>query len=203
MIDQHIGIAPDLGRSSRFRLPEPSIGRESYMHRAAKEVMAGWLREAAAEAGHDEYAQMGPLSWRVNRPGPGWGVWEEYPFTHARGGSEVWDEEFGDDELSRPWESELPPVADGRILGEKVASVADIAIQHKGCIIWAVEIVHKHPCPIHKRAFYDHHYIGLIEVRASWVMRQTKRPHRLMARAGRIRTVMPGTPFRLMGKGDL
>ncbi|WP_424140279.1 hypothetical protein [Roseomonas chloroacetimidivorans] len=202
MIDPQMGSPDRRPGTRRFSLPEPSIGRESYMHRAAKEVVAGWLRDVAAEAGYDEYTRLGPLSWRVNRPGPSWGIWLEYPFTDARGGSEVWDEEFGDTG-DCPWQDALPPIVDGKVLGERVAAVADIAIQHKGCIIWAVEIVHKHPCPIHKRAFYDHHHIGLIEVRASWVMRQTKRPDGLMARAGRIRTVMPGTPFRVMKKGDL
>jgi len=202
MTDLSRGSAVPLRATSAFRMPEPTIGRESYMHRAAKEVVVRWLREAAEEAGADNYASLGPITWRVNRAGPTWGIWEEYPFTAERGACDVWDEDFGDAE-DAPWEHAPPPVVDGYAAGERVACVADVAVQHKGCISYAVEVVHKHPCPIHKRAFYDQHFIGLIEVRASWVMRQTRRPKVLMARAGRIHTVMPGTPFRLMGKGDI
>lgn len=68
---------------------------ESYAHKAAKATLVQWLRDAAAEAGHDEYASPFGISWRVNRGGPHWGVWEEYPID--RGGSSlecpVWDED--------------------------------------------------------------------------------------------------------------
>lgn len=152
-------------------MPAPSIGRESYLHRAAKEVMVRWLREAAADAGHDNYTSLGPLTWRVNRPGPAWGVWMEYPISPSC--DLVWDEqETGFDDA--------PPTYDWCVArGYSVAAVADVAVQHKGRIAHAVEIVHKSPCSPAKRALYEDLGIWLWEVPAKWVMAQTARPRLL------------------------
>jgi hypothetical protein len=158
---------------SEFLMPDPSIGRESYMHRAAKEVVARWLREAAAEAGRDNYAAIGDLVWRVNRDGPVWGIWEEYPFVAANWPI-VWDEYDAAFEFA-------PPRAGWCIdQGMQVACVADIAVQHKGLISSVVEIVHRHPCSVPKLCFYGDCGIQVFEVSAKWVLEQTKRPQKLL-----------------------
>lgn len=157
-----------------FLLPEPSIGRESYMHRAAKEVVVRWLREAAAEAGHDNYANVGGLIWRVNRGGPAWGIWQEYPFTPEKF-SEVWDERLG-----MEFFQDAPPSPEWCLAnGFSLACVADVAVQHKGLIKAVVEITHCHPVSEAKRDFYSDHHIAVWEVDASWVLRQTGRPEKI------------------------
>ena len=160
-------------------MPEPSIGRESYMHRAAKEVIARWLRELSAKVDGERWSQIAPIAWRPNRGAPHYGVWIEYPFSVCSLGHEqVWDE--CDDAR---WEERPPTVEELRAEGMRVACVADLAIQHKGRIVTAVEVVHRHPVPAHKQAFYAARGIDLVTVRASWVLGQTTRPARFKVAA--------------------
>lgn len=161
---------------SEFAMPDPAIGRESYMHRAAKEVVTRWLREAAAAAGPNDYACLSPVTWRVNRDGPTWGVWEEYPLLET-GCWPAWDE------VNEAF-AYAPPKPEWCFEnGHRVVCVADVAVQHKGIIKAVVEIVHKHPCGDNKRAFYREHGIDLVEVPARWVLEQTKRPAALLTLA--------------------
>lgn len=159
-------------------MPEPAIGRESYMHRAAKEVVARWLRDLAAQNGGMEWSEVYPISWRPNRGGPHYGVWIEYPLTFTADGHDVvWDE------CGNRWRDRPPTVEELRADGMTVAFVADLAIQHKGRIIAAIEIVHRHPVPPHKRAFYAERDIDLVTLHASWVLNQTRRLERLAVMA--------------------
>jgi len=168
--------------SSRLRMDEPTYGRESYMHRAAKEIMFRWLHEVAEVSGYDNYTELGPLSWRVNRPAPSYGIWMEYPIrSWLKDDHEVWDE-WGE-HRDPPLFQEAPPTYEWcRSMGMGIACIPDIAIQHKGRIIYAVEIVHKNPIKQQKLVFYERNDIIPVEVKASWIMRQVRRPSRLMAR---------------------
>ena len=66
---------------------------ESLAHRTAKGALLLWLRDAASTAGYDHEARLGRLAWRVNRGGPHYGIWSEYPIVAGGNGNErVWDE---------------------------------------------------------------------------------------------------------------
>lgn len=158
---------------------------ESYAHRAAKEVFAGWLREVAAAAAG--YASLGGISWRVNRGGPHWGVWLEYPIMPGRGwgGPDglVWDESSFPGSsgclLDSPWRMR-PPTFDECIqhYGSAPQWIVDIAIQHKGTISTVIEIVHKHPpSPTKIKALAECVTASEVWViPARWVLGQVRRP---------------------------
>jgi hypothetical protein len=147
-----------------------AISLESHAHRLAKDLMAQWLREAAAAVGPDGHAELGELSWRVNRGAPHFGVWLEYPFLDGAPVA-VWDER------SERWLA-APPTYDELIaLNLPPRVIVDIAVQHKGRIAWAIEITHKHPVDTTKldflRLWTD---LTLIEIPAYWVLGQVDRP---------------------------
>lgn len=164
-------------------------GVESYLHRAAKSVLLGWLREASAEAGGNDWFNLDPIDARPNRRGPNFGIWEEYPILKdGHGADPLWDEHplrlypDGEDEpdLGEAGIVEGPPTPE-KILarGLPIGCVVDIAITHKGRIKYAVEVVHRHPTPLWKRAFLERVDVELIEVSAKGIMHQIKRPDRL------------------------
>lgn len=189
-------MAGGLKRDSRRR---KAASVESYMHRGAKEVFAGWLRDAARVAcGGDDcdgnpWARFGDIAWRVNRNGPHFGVWIEYPFGHAPskkwpherdGNDPVWDEcrtWISDDEdpLPSPW-AYRPPTYDELIrLGKPPEFIADIAIQHKGHIKHVIEVVHKNPTTDHKIDEYWAMNVYPIVIPSNWIMSQVATPNYL------------------------
>ncbi len=155
------------------------MGVESYAHKAAKAVVLGWLRDAAAEAGWDNTASCAGFSWRVNRRGPSFGVWAECPILEDFTGiAPTWDEAWWDEagsleQFNHPW-SFAPPSFDELVSrGTRPRAILDIAIQHKGCTICGIEIVHKHPIPPEKLAFLRHcGLMRVIELPARWVLGQ-------------------------------
>jgi hypothetical protein len=153
---------------------------ESYAHKAAKDLMASWFREIAAEAGHDNYAYFLGVYWRVNRPGPNWGVWTEYPVMRdERGLSFVWDEcGWGSPCVSEKISDFRPPTfRELKKQGEIPGAILDVAIQHKGGIPYAIEICHKHPVSDEKLEFLHEQNLGrLLEIPAKWVLGQVRRP---------------------------
>jgi hypothetical protein len=148
----------------------PSL--ESYAHKAAKAVVAGWLRDAARSAGDDMYVDnlLGFNGWRVNRPAPTWGVWEEYPvLSNGHGICPVWDESgYGDE---RP-----PTVSELAAEGRFPTAVFDIAVQHKGVVIWAIEIEHKNPLSSQKVRRLIPHNLNLLALPSQWVLGQVGLP---------------------------
>ncbi|HKW96801.1 MAG TPA: hypothetical protein VJN43_03665 [Bryobacteraceae bacterium] len=168
---------------------------ESHAHRHAKQLLADWLREAAAAVGHDEYARFPidlplhcheclhdssicrsprclphAICWRVNRPGPSWGIWCEYPvLADGTGIIPVWDE------VGPQWRSRPPSYDDLTLAGRMPACVIDIAVQHKGMIVYALEIVHKHHCTATKIEFLREK-LAILEIPAAWILGQVDRP---------------------------
>ncbi len=143
---------------------------ESYAHRLSKRLLRTWLRRAARSGGYDNAAKFGDVEWRVNRGAPSWGVWEEYPF--YREDYTVWDE-VSDDWLCRPPrldELDHPPVC-----------VVDIAVQHKGAIIYAIEIKHKHAIEEWKREFLLDHVSAIYEIPSRWILGQIRKPNGIPA----------------------
>lgn len=141
---------------------------ESYMHKAAKAVVAGWFREVAEQAGYDNYANCLGRWWRVNRRGPGWGVWEEYPvLADGFGLEQVWDET----DCKHPGYEYL------KSIGTPPRVILDVAIQHKGMVILGIEIVHRHDISASKIEFLRESPLqDLYRVPAKWVLSQVKRP---------------------------
>lgn len=171
-------------------------GLESYKHKAAKAVVLGWLREAAADVGYDRGAAAVGLSWRVNRHGPHWGIWPEYPVArdpdgHLIGDSPVWDE--------TDWWVDLPgfvcrcepfvlcecgpgrpPTYDELVaLRYRPQVIFDIAVQHKGALLYGIEIVHTSAPSAAKIEALQGLACDTYVVSAEWVLRQVGRPRRL------------------------
>jgi hypothetical protein len=149
-------------------------GVESFAHLTAKQLLLAWLREAGEAAGCDGHADFAGLSWRVNRPGPCWAVWPEYPvLSDGTGVAPVWDE------LDRRWR-DLPP-SYGQLVasGVRPRAIVDIAVQHKGRIAFAIEVKHKNPISPPKLGFLRRQDLAVIEIPAYWVLGQVDRPERL------------------------
>lgn len=144
---------------------------ESYAHVTAKRLIVEWFREAAAAAGRDAVAGFAGFSWRVNRAGPAWGIWDEYPIlSDGTGAVHVWDE------ISDRWRARSPSYADVIEMGYRPMAVVDIAIQHKGRVILAIEIRHKSPVGPRKLSFLHKHINDVLEIPAYWVLGQVDRP---------------------------
>lgn len=167
---------------------------ESYAHKAAKEVMVGWLREAAALAIEEcpavPYTNMAGISWRVNRDAPHYGVWLEYPigkaqgyYTSRDGYQPVWDET---DEGK--WRERPPTFDELKEQGRTPEYILDIAIQHKGSIVGAIEIVHKNPPSKAKISALRQLCSDVLVIPASWVLGQVGVPTEIPDRFYRTET---------------
>ena len=158
---------------------------ESYKHQAAKDVLAGWFRTEAARVGYDEYAKACGCSWRVNRGAPLYGVHVEYPVCAANldewGIVHVLDEPYCVDAFS---ESGGPPPSydDLIIAGLRVFSVLDVAIQHKGAILYGFEVVHQNGITERKAALLDALECVTYAIDAEWILRQCWKPDELHIR---------------------
>jgi hypothetical protein len=144
---------------------------ESYAYHTAKLLLASWLRESAATAGLDGLANFAGLTWRVNRPGPSWGIWTEYPIlSDGSGAIKTWDE------IEGLWRDRPPSYADIVAMGYRPMTIIDIAVQHKGAIAFAMEIRHTHPVMPPKLRFLREVVAGVLEIPAYWVLGQVDCP---------------------------
>lgn len=179
---------------------------ESYMHRAAKTVLTSWLRNWAGRSCDlgfqcDAYRGWAPFSWRVNRGGPHYGVWEEWPIFGSHGVTTVWDE------TAWPWDirglphpygagwqeneadsaclrllNERPPTYDECLrIGMPPSAILDVAIQHKGALGVGIEVVHRHGVSERKLACLQRlraYGVEIYTVPAEWILRQVGVPSR-------------------------
>ena len=177
------------------------MGVESYKHKFAKTVLTNWLRKAAEEVGPDNSAKISPFSWRVNREKPDFGVWEEYPIAlsednRVRGFWPVWDEDgcvvdgvynFGLYDRWHSKETQRPPSYDELIRSRLLPAVIfDIAVQHKGNIFYAIEVVHKNDISEQKMKFLrrlsaEGWWGEVYKVSADWILSQVGRPQSIQA----------------------
>lgn len=150
---------------------------ESYKHKHAKAILSGWLRDGAV---FDDYTSLAPLSWRVNRGAPHFGIWEEYPI--AKNGRDwigiwpVWDE-YGDD-----WQERPPTYAELSDLGMPPSVIFDVAVQHKGSLIFGIEIVHRHGITPRKSRLLREFgpFLQVYTIPAEWIMCQVGKPEHLV-----------------------
>lgn len=170
---------------------------ESYQHAAARGVLACWLRQWARE-GEFVSAFGGVVSWRVNRGLPTMGVYEEYPLATTAEDTEVlnnWDErlystyDWGDGKGDIPNsdadpDMEMPPTVEWLwTRAYTVHAVLDVAISHKGYIVYGFEVVHKHGLTPVKRNYLrqvDHNNLTVFVVPAQWILGQIDRPSKLV-----------------------
>lgn len=159
------------------------MGVESYKHKFAKDVLAGWLREVAAPCGN-EWVSLEPIRWRVNRGGPHFGVWTEYPVclndeNNVVGVTNVWDE-FSLHYLGE--DRDYPPTYEECIKAKLLPiCIFDVAIQHKGSIAYGLEVVHKNKPSDIKLQYLDRlRYAEVYTIDADWILSRTKRPEKLV-----------------------
>ncbi len=179
------------------------MGIESYKHQFAKATLAQWLRDIAD---YDEYVGIKPVRWRVNRGGPNFGVWTEYPVCLDQKNSlvglgPVWDESNWDksehsgaitpDTYSSIFRDEgsllskRPPSYDEVIgLGFTPIAIFDVAVQHKGCIAFAFEVVHRNPVSAQKLEYLKRVNLpwGVYTIDADWILSRVKRPDELVCK---------------------
>jgi len=169
---------------------------ESYKHKFAKETLANWLREVA-RGNHDEYVELAPFKWRVNRSTATCGVWTEYPIcinekNELVGYSPCWDEmdwngtsidketgEFLDCGL----EHQRPPTyAECIKAGLLPIAIFDVVIQHKGNPSYAIEVVYKNDISPLKMNYLERLSwagVTVYKIDADWILYQVGRPKQL------------------------
>lgn len=141
---------------------------ESYTHVKAKERLACWLREAARRTPANLNADFADFLWRPNRGAPHFGVWTEYPIClDGRGAVPVWDE------ISEKYEAAPPTYDEMCAKNDRPAVIIDVAVQHKGAIVAAFEVVHKHATDWMKAYFLGDQGIELYEVPAHWILERS------------------------------
>ncbi len=154
------------------------MSRESYAHKLAKETLRDWLvgtgsvnrdtcLAAVSVAGNEE-----TLAWRHNRGSP-YGVYMEYPIDHGTCWDEAGKEYSGDQGVIPTLEEYI------RDYGTYPKAIYDIAIQHKGWISHAFEVVWKSDVSDRKLAVLQYIDITVYTVSAHWILSQTGVPERI------------------------
>jgi hypothetical protein len=159
------------------------MGVESLKHSFAKNALAQWLRETTND--YDFYG-LPPLSWRPNRANAG--VLVEYPVcidseNKLVGLDPVWDERTSD--LDK-WGNGYVPSYD-ECIKESLLPICifDVAIQHKGNIIYGLEVVHRNPVSTLKKQYLERINreascrIDVFQIDADWILNQVKKPKTL------------------------
>lgn len=163
------------------------MGVESYKHQFAKTVLVDWLRHGAV---HDEYTTLDPITFRVNREAPHFGIWNEYPVCLDKNNRSIgiipsWDE------VADGYQDAPPTYAQCIEMGYLPICIFDVAIQHKGHISDIIEVVHKNGISETKAAYisricketpFNIHIIS-----ADWVLSQVGRPKQLKC----IKSIQP------------
>jgi hypothetical protein len=153
---------------------------ESFKHRLAKNVMAKWLREVAAEAGEDKPAKLDPISWQVNRGPPHFGIWTEYPIcvndkNELLGVTNSWDE-IRLPGCDRSFKDRPPTYAECIAAGLLPLVILDIAIQERGALQCGVEIVHKNEISDEKWGYLGRIGAMIYVAKAERILAQAMRP---------------------------
>jgi hypothetical protein len=148
---------------------------ESYQHAAARTVFVEWLR---IKCGH-----FGPFMWRSDNGA----VYEEFPF--IKDISEPIGHSWAYNQLEWIYKHKLieiknPPIPSyDELIAADVypIAIADVAIEHKGMIVYAIEIVHKNDISEEKIAklLKLNACVGLEiwRVEAHWILSQIGLPN--------------------------
>jgi hypothetical protein len=147
-------------------------------------TLAGWLRELCdSNDDYLGYVDIKPVRWRINRGAPHYGVWTEYPICLNKDnhitGLGAWDE-YG------PWGAKPPSYNEVIEMGLLPIAIFDVAIQHKGYIVHAFEVVHRNDISDTKLEYINRivdYSAGMLQVRridADWILSRVKRPVELI-----------------------
>jgi hypothetical protein len=182
------------------------MGVESYKHQFAKATLAGWFREICEEnwnanVSHNlDHVALYPASWRVNRGRPYWGVWTEYPICLDKNnrivGDQAWDETNWDQshlDCECNTKCDCPKYKPGSLLDvrppsyEEVIAIGllpiaifDVAIQHKGTVVYGFEVVHKNDVSKTKLEYLKRIFVEVYKIDADWILSRVARPKELV-----------------------
>jgi hypothetical protein len=147
---------------------------ESYKHQFAKQTLARWLADPEQKLVLCENTNAGGLNGR--------GVYTEYPFCLRSNGKLIG---------SSPWHETgwIPSKTDVPTYQECLDAemlpicIFDVAIEHRGFISLAFEIVHKHEVTAEKRAYIQriihHGFLRCVYgLSADWVLSQVGLPEK-------------------------
>lgn len=153
------------------------------MHKAAKSVVAGWLRDAAKNKGPDGQASFRNILWEPANDAH-LGVYEEYPVVryredHQRRVDEIY---VGKSSIgyTGQWRHRgymVPPTYEKCVeLGMIPSVIFDILVTGNWETYFAVEIIHKNPISHEKIEKLKKINIPVISFSASWVLAQIGKP---------------------------
>jgi hypothetical protein len=156
------------------------VEHESWQHRIAKELLAGWMvqGEMVFESDADE--------WGIPaRRDTGWICLREYPIYGRRDDMAFRDEICGGEEYRSDCREGICRCKDCRHSLDfgPFAAVLDIAWGWKGTMEAAIEIEHKHPVPQEKAELIARTGLVLVEIKATSITHQLTevRPTRIHA----------------------
>jgi len=154
---------------------------ESYGHKAAITACTSWLRTMASKVSPGEYViALDEIGWQLNRKGPHWGVWNEYPFGSINSEADITGIDPTWDDIDVRW-ADCPPTPQEltKMHGWPI-HIADIAIQDRGMIQYVIEITYSNPLSQEKIDWYWNAGIKrVIEIPAEWVLSQVEPPRYL------------------------
>lgn len=145
--------------------------RESFLHKAAKEQLFKWLKDAEHESPDKDGCSFAQFGWRKN-----YGVFMELPFHETDDTCYFERSAFA----SYDHNNKFVPLDIDR---GKILFVPDIAVFHKGEPTMLFEIVVTNPVTEYKietiKRFYGGSHVEVYEVLAMDIMRLTDKPNRL------------------------
>lgn len=167
---------------------------ESYMHKYAKTVLAGWLRTKISKGWKSLNNIELPDDLPKNKPC--FSVYLEYPVcmdpktkelvglsceknSSKSTGCNVWKTEFDKRNIKPIKKNYIPIYKDIEKLGLKFLQVFDVAVVSDEKIVAIFEIKHKHAMTKSKINFVKKHSIPTYEVCATWIMERVKIPYQL------------------------
>ena len=172
---------------------------ESYMHKYAKIVLAGWLRKKISknwkaltniDLPMDELSKSKPYS----------SVFVEYPVCLDKTNNKmvglkyagnfdpaktlvsvcsVWQQEFQRANIKPTLKSYIPTFKDLEQLNLKPLQIFDLAVVSNHKIVAAFEIKHKNAMNAKKISFIKKHGIPTYEISAQWIMERVRIPQKL------------------------
>ncbi len=143
------------------------MSSESFQHLYAKQLLAKFLIKSNECIPLSINGIVSNFTWRSNRPSP-FGVWLEYPWTADQ--TDVWDEAWEGRDRANP----IPTLQEYLDMNDGCYPdcIWDIAIQHKGRIMAAFEVVHTHDMTEDKIAHIHNSDMIVFVVSAQWIMSQ-------------------------------
>jgi len=161
------------------------VKNESYMHKCAKDVFKQWCESKEWDTDTEDYKGVSTdyntcISWRSNRDKESF---LEYPIVvndrkNINSIENNWDEIWEDDD--KLWSCFVPTYK--QCIDKKLIPIAivDVVLSHKGIPLYFIEICHKNPVSNAKiQKLKENGVENLIEIDASWILKQTHIPSKL------------------------